>query len=51
MYTLDEDEVAIKLVISNICGRLQSLITTPEKPQILVILCENEAIGGIYILT
>ena len=32
-------------------GRLQPLITTPENPQILVILCENEAIGGIYILT
>ena len=36
MYTLDEDEVAIRLVISNIfagfLGRLQPLITTPDDP-------------------
>ena len=36
---------------SDCLGRLQPLITTPESPQILVALCENEAVGGIYILT
>ena len=34
------------LFFSDFVGRLQPLITAPENPQILVILCENEAIGG-----
>ena len=36
---------------SGFLGRLQPLISTTENPQIPVILCENEAIGGIYVLT
>ena len=41
--------VARILAISNFpdfLRRLQSLITTTENPQILVILCQNEARGG-----
>ena len=34
-------------MFSDFLGRLQPLITTTENPRILVILCENEAIGGI----
>ena len=36
------------LICSDFLGRLRSLIKAPENPQILVILCENEAIGGIW---
>ena len=35
----------------DVLGRLQPLITTPVNPQILVILCENEARAGIYVLS
>ena len=27
-------------------GKLQPLVTTTDDPQILVALCENEAVGG-----
>ena len=36
---------------SDFLGRLQPLVTTPEKPQIKVMLCQNEARGGTYVLT
>ena len=33
--------------VSDFLGRLQPLVTATENPQIQVILCQNEAVGGI----
>ena len=43
--------IANSLLFRYFLGRLQPLITTTENPPILVILYENEAIGGIQVLT
>ena len=38
-------------ICSDLFGRLQPLITTPENPQVKVILCQHGARGGVYVLT
>ena len=50
-WVLGGDHTGDFQYFSDFLGRLQPLITTPEKPQIKVILCQNETRGGIYILT
>ncbi len=49
--TLGGDQAGDFQYFPDFLRRLQPLVTPPENPQILVILCENGAIGGIYILT